>query len=189
MQKHNIIINKRFKTNGPVVNSGLDLQNNYYVYTQNLGGGLTSEFNVRAYLNDPQNQLIIDQFIVFIKGATTEAEFLEIFYDDSKLQAVFNKFFESELQGQQVSVTAAIDESLANTISIIVNDGWFKWEGDVTTKPMTGLPESLLSQIRIDTPREELVPINIQDSYYIPVKLNLATVNCLEVNLKFATTT
>lgn len=172
MQKHKVIISREFETTGPIVNSGLDLQNNYYVYTQNLGGGLTNEFNVRAYLNDSQNQLIIDQFIVFMQDSTTEAEFLEIFYDDTKLQSVFNKFFESELQGKQVSVTAAIDESIANTITVVVNDNLFHWEGDASMKTMAGLPESVLNQNRIDNSREELVSTTTQDSYYVPVKLN-----------------
>ena len=172
MQRHNILLNRKLSTNGSVVNSGLDLENNYYVYTQNLGGGLTNAFNVRAYLNDPQNQLIIDQFIAYIKDATTEAEFLEIFYDDTKLKSVFNKFFESQLQGQPVSVTAEIDKSLANTISIVVINNNFKWEGESTTKSMTGLPESILDNGRVNSSSEQLVSTTSEDSYYIPVKLN-----------------
>ena len=174
MQRHNILLNKKLRTDGSVISSGLGFENNYYVYTQNLGGGLTNQFNVRAYLNDPQNQLIIDQFIAYIKNATSEAEFLEIFYDDTKLKSVFNKFFESQLQGQPVSVTAEINKSLANTISIVVTNNNFKWEGEATTKTMSGLPESILDNGRVNTSQEKLVSTTSEDSYYIPVKLNFS---------------
>lgn len=175
MQRQEILLNRRLRSNGQVIQSNLNLQNNYYVYTQNLGGGLTNEFNVRAYLNDPQNQLIIDQFIVYMQNNTTDSEFLEIFYDDNKLQNVFNAFFESELQGQNVSVTAIIDQSLSNTISIVVNDNVWNWDGNSAISSMTGLPESVVNATRNENSREELVSHTSEDSYYVPVKINYHT--------------
>lgn len=175
MQRHQILINKSLNLNELAEQSGLVFKNNYFVYSQSLGGGLTNEFNVRAYLNDTQNQVIIDQFISFIRQGTSEAEFLEIFYDDSKLYKVFNAFFESELQGQQVSVTAKIDESLQNTISVIIVDNNFKWLGNTDSSFMIGSPSSILNQNRINTSKEELVNITNENSYYIDVNLNLTS--------------
>lgn len=172
MQRQKILLNRSLRTDGQVLQSGLNLENNYYVYTQNLGGGLTNEFNVRAYLNDPQNQLIIDQFIAYMQSNTSDTEFLEIFYDDAKLQSVFNAFFEAELQGQNVSVTAVIDQSLSNTISIVVNDNVWNWEGSSSVTEMTGLPESISGATRSEATREELISVTSEDSYYIPVKIN-----------------
>ena len=123
MQRHELILNRGFVGTPNLGSSELKLQNDYYVYTQSLGGGLTNQFNVRAYLNNPANQVIIDQFIAYMNTNTTQEQFLEIFYDDTKLKNVFNSFFENTIQGG-ITATAVIDQNLTNTVAIIIKDNF-----------------------------------------------------------------
>lgn len=171
MQKHEVILNRSF-IGVPIGESSLKLQNNYYVYTQSLGGGLTSEFNIRAYLTNPNNQNIVDQFIEYIESNTTQEQFLEIYYDDKKLKDVFNEFFETTIQAGQVTATAVIDRNLENTITITIQDNWWNWDGENNVTSMSGISSSINNASRQNNFRNELTSITSEDSYYIPVIIN-----------------
>ena len=171
MQKHELILNRRFVgSNGS--QSQLQLQNNYFVYTQSLGNGLTNEFNIRAYLNNPNNQVIIDQFIQYIESNTTQEQFLEIYYDDTKLKNVFNQFFSTTVQGGQITGSAVIESNLQNTITITIYDNLWNWNGESVSTSLDGIPESISNSTRQNQGRLDIVSFTSEDSYYIPVNIN-----------------
>lgn len=172
MQRHEIILNRGLQAQTPSVLGNLVLQNNYYVYTQKVGGGLTSPFNVRAYLNSPTNQTIINQFIQYLEENTNDTEFLEIYYDDNKLSNLFNTFFETTIQNGNVVAEAVIDENFENTITIVVSDRRWNWNGQADQSGLGGEPKSIINSTRNQDTRNELVSTTEEDSYYIPVQIN-----------------
>lgn len=174
MQKHEIILNRSF-TGSTIGDSRLQLQNNYYVYTQSLGGGLTNEFNIKAYLNNPSNQIIVDQFIQYIESNTTQEEFLGIYYDDKKLKNIFNEFFETTIQSGQVTATAVIDRNLENTIIITIQDNWWNWDGESEVPSMSGIVSGIHNASRQNSSRNQLISTTTEDGYYIPVIIHANT--------------
>jgi hypothetical protein len=169
MQQFDLFLNPRF-TGSPITVSELELSDDYYVYTQSLGGGITSEFNIRGYLNNSQNQIVIDNFIQYLNENSNEAERKEIFYDDRKLSIVFNQFFQTTVAGGTPSPTVFIDDQLKNTINIIVSDNSFAWDGNEFVRP-SGAPASIGGASRIDSTRDYLYEYTNEDSYYLPIKL------------------
>ena len=100
MQRHTILINKRFSADTqPTVTtltgggqSFLVNQDSYYLNnTDGLNLGIVNPTNVRAYLNDPANESIINDFFTYLTGSTNQNQFREIFYSDQKLSNVFNR--------------------------------------------------------------------------------------------------
>jgi len=169
MQQFDLFLNPRF-TGSPITVSELELSDDYYVYTQSLGGGVTSEFNIRGYLNNSQNQIVIDNFIQYLNENSNEAERKEIFYDDRKLSIVFNQFFQTTVAGGTPSPTVFIDDQLKNTINIIVSDNSFAWDGNEFVRP-SGAPASIGGASRIDSTRDYLYEYTNENSYYLPIKL------------------
>jgi hypothetical protein len=169
MQQFDIFLNPSF-TASPITVSELELSDDYYVYTQSLGGGVTSEFNIRGYLNNSQNQIVIDNFIQYLNGNSNEAERKEIFYDDRKLSIVFNQFFQTTVAGGTPSPTVFIDDQLKNTINIIVSDNNFAWNGNEFARP-SGAPASIGGASRINSTRDYLYEYTDENSYYLPIKL------------------
>ena len=169
MQNYEVFINPRL-SGSPVSNSELQLSSDYYVYTQTLGGGVTSQYNIRGYLNNSQNQLIIDQFAAYLQNNLSQTEMNEIYYDDRKLSIVFNKFYQTSIVNGIPSPTIYIDEQLTNTINIIIQDAYWNWDGTETLRP-EGAPANIINSTRIENQREFLYEFTNEDSYYIPIKL------------------
>jgi len=169
MQSYEVFLNPRL-SGSPVSNSDLQLSDDYYVYTQTLGGGVTSQYNIRGYLNNSQNQLIIDQFAAYLQENLSQSELNEIYYDDRKLSIVFNQFFQTTIVNGTPSPTVYIDEQLNNTINIIVQDAYWNWDGEETLRP-EGAPANIINSTRKENQREFLYEFTNEDSYYIPIKL------------------
>ena len=169
MQKFELLLNTSF-TGSPLTVSELELNDDYFVYTQSLGGGVTSEFNIRGYLNDSQNQIIIDGFVEYLNQNSSDIERKEIFYDDRKLSIIFNQFFQTTISNGTPSPTVFIDNQLVNTINIIVSDNNFNWDGNEVVRP-DGAPASIIGGSRINSTRNTLYEFTSEDSYYLPIKI------------------
>ena len=93
-----ILLNNKFSGSTEAKNSNnFVLLNGQYVHVQYLGGGVVDQHNVRTFLNDENNALIINNFVSYIQQTYSNEESQTILYDDIMLSDVFNDFYNSTI--------------------------------------------------------------------------------------------
>ena len=179
MQRHIILINKRYSadTQPTVVTltgngqTFLTNQDNYYL--NNVGGlnlGIVNPTNVRAYLNDPANEAIINDFFSYLTGNTNQDQFREIFYSDQKLSNVFNSYYTQSIFSGQPSSTYYISQELTGTTTIPTTYSNFAWDGYAPIKsPFTGVTQEINESTRFYVDSTTTYSYTEDESYYIPV--------------------
>lgn len=149
--------------------------NSYYLNNvDGLNLGVVNPSNVRAYLNDPVNSDVINDFFSYFTGNTNQEEFKEIFYSDQKLSDLFTQYYSSSvLQGQQSSIYY-IDQQLTGTTEINYSYSNFNWDGYANQKlPITGVTEEIYGATRFLNQSNSITTISTEESYYVPVFLKL----------------
>ena len=179
MQRHTILINKRFSADTqPTVTtltgggqSYLVNQDSYYL--NNVGGlnlGIVNPTNVRSYLNDSANQAIINAFFSYLTGNTNQDQFREIFYSDQKLSNVFNSYYAQSIFSGQPSSTYYISQELTGTTNIPTTYTNFNWDGYAPAKnPFTGVTQEIYGASRFYVESTTTYSYTEAESYYIPV--------------------
>lgn len=179
MQRHIILINKRYSadTQPTVVTltgngqTFLTNQDNYYL--NSVGGlnlGAVNPTNVRAYLNDPANETIINDFFSYLTGNTNQDQFREIFYSDQKLSNVFNNYYAQSIFSGQPSSTYYISQELTGTTTISTTYSNFVWDGYAPIKnPFTGVTQEINNSTRFYIDSTTTYSYTEDESYYIPV--------------------
>lgn len=179
MQKHIILKNDKFTAttiqNTITLSGGGEsfIVNSNDYYLNNVSGlnlGVVNPTNVRAYLNDPANEKVINDFFSYLTGNTNQDQFREIFYSDQKLSDVFNQYYsQSILSGQQSSVYY-INEQLTGTTYINYFYSNFNWNGFAPPKnPFTGVTQEIYGSTRFVNYMNGLTTFSLDESYYIPV--------------------
>jgi hypothetical protein len=153
------------------INSNLQTVNRYEVNkTQGLGGGIVNYSNVRGFLNDVSNSIIINDFFSYLTGNTSSVEFYEIYSSDQKLSNVFDNYYQSSVVNNEFPSSSAIDESLANTMGIIFIDNiTYNFDGFSPTKGLDSIPLSINDSKRINKSFSALTTFTYEPSYYVPV--------------------
>jgi hypothetical protein len=179
MQRHTILINKRFSadtqaTVTTLTGSGQSFlvnQNSYYL--NNVGGlnlGVVNPTNIRAYLNDSANESIINDFFSYLTGNTNQDQFREIFYSDQKLSNVFNSYYAQSVFSGQPSSTYYISQELTGTTTIPTTYTNFNWDGYAPTKgSFTGVTQEIYNASRFYVNSTATYSYTESESYYIPV--------------------
>jgi hypothetical protein len=169
MQKHKLLISIS-GTTAPI-NSTLKEVNGYQVnLIQSLGGGIVNYSNVRKFLNDDVNLIIINDFYTYLTGATTQVEFREIYNSDQKLSDVFNNYYDSSIVNNQFPPSTAIDNSLIGTTGVnIVDNSAFKYNGVAPSKGLLHIPLSINNTERELKVFSALTTFTYESSYYVPV--------------------
>jgi hypothetical protein len=169
MQKHKLLISIS-GTTAPI-NSTLKKVNGYQVNViQGLGGGIVNYSNVRKFLNDDVNLIIINDFYTYLTGATTQVEFREIYNSDQKLSDVFNNYYDSSIVNNQFPPSTAIDNSLAGTTGVtVVDSSAFKYNGVAPSKGLLHIPLSINNTERELKVFSALTTFTYEPSYYVPV--------------------
>lgn len=99
--------------------SELVLSNGYQVYTVNgLGGGITTPFNVKQYLDNVNNLSVATSFFNFLQLNTTQSQFREVFYDINKLSVAFNDFYYSVVVTNKLPTNTVIKSEINATSAI-----------------------------------------------------------------------
>ncbi len=184
MQRHQILINKRFSAETSVQTTTMSGFGQSFIVDSNgyflnnvsgLGDGIVNPTNVRAYLNDTANQKVISDFFSYLTGNTTQDQFREIFYSDQKLSNLFNNFYiQSVLGGQQSSVYYA-DQQLTGTTQITYIKSNFNWDGFAPYKnPFTGVTQEIHNSTRFTELMESISTFTTDESYYVPVYIKKA---------------
>ena len=179
MQRHIVLINKRFSADTqPTVatltgNGQTFLVNQDDYILNNTGGlnlGVVNPTNIRAYLNDPANDAIINDFFSYLTGNTNQDEFREIFYSDQKLSNVFNSYYAQSVFSGQPSSTYYISQELTGTTTIPTTYTNFNWNGYAPLKsPFTGVTQEIHNSSRFYIESTATYCYTEDESYYIPV--------------------
>jgi hypothetical protein len=169
MQSHKLLINNFFTASTQGVNSNLDLVNNYFLHTQSLGGGVVNETNVRSFLNNTNNQIIINDFFSYLTGQTSIEEFREIFYSDSKLADIFNTYYQTSILLGVQTPTSVINNEVSDTSAVTTFDTFYNWDGISPTKYINGITLDIINSTRNLTNFTKLESFTSEESYYLPV--------------------
>jgi hypothetical protein len=131
MQYFKLIINKQYSGDtSSEPTSSLKLVNGYWMYTSSRGGDVTTEFDVREFLDRPENEAASIDFFNFLKSNISREDFKEIFYNNRKLSLTFNEFYNKKQKNEDINIipynnrVAVIqsDEQLSNvTLSSVTS--------------------------------------------------------------------
>ena len=175
IQRHTLLINLNFSANtgstAIVSASTLTTIGGYQANNvQGIGGGITNPSNVRGFLNDDRNDLIINDFFSYLTGSTTTIEFAEIYNSDQKLSDVFNDYYISSIVKNQVPSTSVVDNSLIGTSGITIYDNTiYNYDGIATQNGLTGITMGIDNSTRALKTQSLLTTFTSEESYYIPV--------------------
>lgn len=174
MQRHTILMNFGFSDTGStiVVNASAVTTVDGYQITniQGLGGGIVNSSNVRGFLNDDVNDIIINDFFSYLTGSTTTEEFSEIYRSDQKLSDVFNDYYTSSIVNNQLPSTAVINNSLTGTVEIALSNNYIhNMDGISPSQGLDNIPMSINYSTRKQDTKNALTTFTNEQSYYIPV--------------------
>lgn len=176
MKSFEILLNSKYTASTQTITSGLDLQNDYYVYVNKNGGGIVNPYNVRGYLNDSRNQQITNDFFTYLTGSTSADQALNILTADKKLSDTFNDYYQRVIiSATQISSTAVIDQNLTGTTQIIAKTYIHPWSGYAPDKQLTGITQSINNSIDAVQSSLFLQDFTTEESYYIPVYIERGT--------------
>lgn len=172
MQRHRILINLGYSAQTANNNSSnLTSFGDYQVTNvQGLGGGIVNPSNVRGFLNDDANEIIINDFFSYLTASTTTIEFAEIYNSDQKLSDVFNNYYVSSVLSNQQPATAVIDGSLSGTSGVtIIQNEIYNYDGFAEQTTLQNIPNSIVDSSRALAVYSALTTYTLEQSYYIPV--------------------
>ncbi len=159
------------------VSSTLTLNDGYYSYDQKgLNKGIVTEFNVKQYLNDPNNETTALDFFNYLDKNTTDQELAEIYEDNKKLSDLFKKYYNTSVLFGTESPISYVNESLSFTTGITINNlNYALSSSTVYESSMTGTSATIISSSkRLNDIKNELTTYTNEVSYYIDVPLNLS---------------
>ena len=92
-----ILINKEFSTNENISStaSTLDYRNGYFVNFNTGRGGLTSQLNVQAFINNPMNYILVDNFYSYLQNNFSSTDILTIKNDNQSLSSNLNYYYDT----------------------------------------------------------------------------------------------
>lgn len=176
MKNFEILLNNKYSATTQAFTTGLDLQNDYYVYVNKNGGGIVNQYNVRGYLNDSRNQQITNDFLAYLTGSTSADQALNILTADKKLSDTFNDYYQRVIiSATQISSTAVIQQNLTGTTQIVANDYIHPWAGYAPDNQLTGITKSINGPGLQTNSSLYLQDFTTDESYYIPVYLERGT--------------
>lgn len=108
--KYEILLNQRFSTTGESISataSSMDYRYGYFVNYNTGRGGLTSQFNVQAFINNPLNLIITSAFESYLHNNFSPSQITSINSDNLILSNSINYYY---------------DNYIANIISNIPSD-------------------------------------------------------------------
>jgi len=176
MNNLQLLLNKRFTASTQNITSNLEVINNYYAYINSNGGGIVNPYNVRGYLNDPNNQTITIDFFAYLTGSTTQEQALNILSSDKKLSEVFNSYYQNFIvSANTISSTSIIQQNLTGTNQIISHAYNHPWFGYANQKQLTGITQEIYGSINQDIQTPFIEDFTTEESYYVSVQIDRGT--------------
>ena len=176
MQNFEIVLNKTFTAATQIINSGLQLDSDYFVYINSNGGGLVNPYNVRGYFNDPRNQQTTNDFFSYLTGHTSSFDqVINIISSDQKLSNVFNDYYLSYVLSSSTPSTSVIQQNLSGTTEIIASTFDYNWDGSAMNNVLSGTPMGILGATKNNVNYPFLDSRTDDESYYVPVYIGLGS--------------
>ena len=141
----------------------------YYAYGNTLGGGMVDSFNVRQFLNDPKNQVIIDDFKTYLSMYTTESEFVQVVGSNEKLSEIFNEFYETTVIQSLPTSSDVISENLTDSVNFQHVTTDMEWNGISNQNGLDNIPMSIDAGERTNLSTTISTQIARGIDYHIPV--------------------
>lgn len=168
MQYHKLLLNRALSgTTGG--GTSLWQYNGYYVYGNALGGGIVNSFNVRTFLSNPLNRVIVNDFAAYLSANTTQEEWTNIVGSDQELSTIFNSFYETTVMEGQQTDPSLIGTSLVNTGTIQLYGSDHLWDGVAPTAFLENIPLSIDGSSRSSDVVNVTSKFSTEMGYYIPV--------------------
>ena len=174
MEYIKIKINKRFTGEtevNSINNDGEQIKyvDNYWVYSKTIGNNITSEFNVKDFLNAKENELLAVKFFNFLQSNISIEEFRNVFYNNKKLSLTFNEFYLKNSKNENISINnenrinvVADNERRRNTILT-----------SVTTHIVSQDPNNLNQRTNQNITTSTYDLTTLSQNYYITFLINL----------------
>ena len=176
MKNFEILLNNRYTATTQVINSDLQLQNDYYAYVNKNGGGIVNQYNVRGYLNDERNLQITNDFFAYLTGSTTQDQAINILTSDKKLADTFNDYYQRVIvSATSITSTAVIDQNLTGANQIVAYRYDHPWYGYAPSKQLTGITQDIYGSVNAIQSSLYWEDFTTEQSYYIPVYLERGT--------------
>ena len=172
IQYHRIRLNEALSSTTVPFVTELRNSNGYYAYGNSVGGGMVTRFNVRSFLNDRKNQIIINDFIAYLSGNTTDDELVKILGDDEQLTSIFNQFYEVSVMRGAPTSSNVISRTMANVSAITYHDSDHYWNGVSNPSGLGNIPMSIDGSGRQAGIRSIRSRFSSDDAYFIPVFIN-----------------
>lgn len=169
MQHQKIRLNPLLSGSTMPINGELRQFGGYYAYGNVLGGGIVNTFNVRQFLNDANNQALIDDFKSYLSRYTTESEMVQIIGSNEKLSEIFNEFYEMTVMQSIPTSPDVISGTLTNSFSVQGSSTDHQWNGISNSTGLQNTPMSVENSERDSEPYSISTQISMGLDYHIPV--------------------
>ena len=169
MQYHRIRLNESFSSSTVPFSTELRYSNGYYAYGNTLGGGIVTRFNVRSFLNDRRNQVIINDFIAYLSATTTTDELVKVLGDDEQLTMIFNQFYETTVMAGSQTPSSVVTRTMANVSGITYYQTHYNWDGTSTPNGLNNIPLGIDGASRSFNTASVSSRFSDDEGYYIPV--------------------
>lgn len=157
MQENIVLISTQYSTavtETLTLEPGFGLNNNYWSYVSNTGGGLVNDFTVRKFLDDVQNITLATNFFNYLKNTFDGPSFNELYNSNAKLANTLNDYYDRVVRAHVVPLPIVANQQLtANTEILYSNTNFIDYN------------------TRSQDKNYVLVGLNTGNNYYVTVKI------------------
>ena len=184
MQSYKLTIYSGSETTNIVTGSTLSFDGDYYSYDQSgFNLGVVTEFNVRQYLNNPNNEGVAVDFFTYLTANTSNSEFVEIANSNKKLADSFVEYYSTSVTSGLTTPISIIDNSLTGTSAVTVTNYNYDLSDAGSTSNPLGFPDTIIKGgNRIGTETESLTTYTNEQSFFIPVKIKRSNLDVARIN-------
>ncbi len=120
---------KPISPNSKLIENNLINFNGYLVHNNSLieTNSLVNENNVVQFLNNPNNESVVNRFKQYLSAFTDSIEFSEIYYNAKKVVPILNDFYNEVIRFNSEPNPILIGDALENTVRIDYTDNNFNF--------------------------------------------------------------
>jgi hypothetical protein len=120
---------KAISPNSELIENNLINFNGYLVHNNSLieTNSLVNENNVVQFLNNPNNESVVNRFKQYLSAFTDSIEFNEIYYNAKKVVPILNDFYNEVIRFNSEPNPILIGDALENTVRIDYTDNNFNF--------------------------------------------------------------
>lgn len=164
MKKYKIVLRELPGLAEPnITDPRLSSFNGYLIHSNNtIENGLVNEYNVRSYLDNPNNSSVVERFKQYLSANTeNQMQFDEIYYKAKKVYPILNDFYNEEIRFRSEANNVLVQDALNGTQVVTYRNNNFDFETNrrLDLDEKSKLVEIFSAETAID--------------YYISVSINI----------------